>query len=145
MAKLMISRKQISGIDDGHMPDKTWLLAVLGTFNPKLEYFKKGYVPPPKVAALSNLTKVDLPEDFLDGLPASKRKVKVRRLRMMSNSKTEGKMMRFKALKEKFSKEYLREKNKLDAQRHHQRNSAVHAQSSFQSNEPMETSRSRDD
>ena len=85
------------------MPDKTWLLAVLGTFNPKLEYFKKGYVPPPKVAALSNLTKVDLPEDFLDGLPASKRKMKFRKLRMMTNSKTEGKMMRFKGLKEKFS------------------------------------------
>ena len=118
---------------------------MLGTLNPKLEYFKKGYVPPPKVAALSNLTKVDLPEDFLDGLPASKRKMKVRRLRMMINSKTEGKILRVKALKEKFSKEYLREKNKLDAQRHHMRNSAVHVQSSFQSNEAMDTPRSRDE
>ena len=107
MGKLMVAGKQISGID-GHMPDKTWLLAVLGTFNPKLEYFKKGNMPRPKIAALSNFTKLDLPEDLLDGLPASKRKMKMRRLRMMTNSKTEGKMLRFKALTEKFSKEYLR-------------------------------------
>jgi hypothetical protein len=84
LQRLMTSEKKSCGIDDIHVPDKGWLLAVLGTFNPKLEYFKKGYVPPPKVAALSNLTKVELPENFLENLPISKRKVKARRLHMIS-------------------------------------------------------------
>jgi len=64
--------------------------------HPTLEYFKKGYVPPPKVTALSNLTKVELPENFLEGLPTSKRKVKARRLHMIAHSRTEGKMIRYK-------------------------------------------------
>ena len=46
MTKLMNVRKEISGINDRHMHDKTWLLAVLGSLNPKLEDFKKGYVQP---------------------------------------------------------------------------------------------------
>ena len=65
-------------------------MPVLGTLNPKLEYFNKEYLPPPKVAALSNLTKVDLPKDILDDLPSSKRIIKVRRLLMMTESKTKG-------------------------------------------------------
>lgn len=46
--KLVQTEKKESGIDEAHAPDKGWLLAVLSTYNPKLAYFQKGYVPPPK-------------------------------------------------------------------------------------------------
>jgi hypothetical protein len=110
--KLMTSHKKSAGIDDNHVPDKGWLLAILGTYNPKLPYFDKGYVPPAKVGSIQHLSKVELPESFLDGLPASKRKVKARHLKMITGSKTEAKMNRFKMLKEHFAKAYIKEQNK---------------------------------
>ena len=97
-------------------------MAVLGTYNPRLPYFKKGYVPPPKSTQAVSVTKVSLPESFLEGLPASKRKCKVRRLTMLIQSKEEGKLKRYKMLKEKFAAEYMKEKNRLDAKSHKQRN-----------------------
>jgi len=32
-------KRGTAGIDDSHLPDKDWLLAVLGTYNPQLPYF----------------------------------------------------------------------------------------------------------
>ena len=101
----MASHKRATGVDDAHKPDKSWLLAILGTYNPKLAYFQKGYVPPSKVTSVSALAKVDLPENFLEGLPQSKRKVKAKHLKMITGSKSEGKMQRFKMLKERFGRE----------------------------------------
>ena len=50
--KVTADQKLSTGIDENHVPDKQWLLAVLGTKNPKLPYFQKGYVPPAKVASI---------------------------------------------------------------------------------------------
>ena len=82
--KLVLSERKISGIDEAHTPDKNWLLTVLGTYNPVVPYFQKSYVPPPKTTQASAVTKVQLPENFLHGLPISKRKVKVRRLNLLA-------------------------------------------------------------
>jgi hypothetical protein len=121
-AKLVHSEKKVSGVDEAHAPDKSWLLAVLATYNSQLPYFKKGYFPPPKSTQAVSVNKVSLPESFLEGLPASKRKTKVRRLTMLTQSKEEGKLKRYKMLKEKFASEYMKEKNRLDVKIHKQRN-----------------------
>lgn len=121
-ARLVTSEKKVSGIDESHTPDKNWLLAVLGTYNPTLAYFKKGYVPPPKNTQAASVTRVQLPENFLEGLPNSKRKVKIRKLAMLSKSKEDGRLKRYKLLKEKFASEYLKEKNRLEAKAHKKRN-----------------------
>jgi hypothetical protein len=116
--KLMQSEKKSADIDDAHMPDNGWLLAILGTYNPRLPYFKKGYVPPSKATLVQAQAKVELPENFLEGLPSSRRKVKARNLKMITHSKVEGKIQRYKILKEKFAREYIREQNKLKQHGH---------------------------
>jgi hypothetical protein len=50
--RLMHTMKKDPGIADNHMPDKGWLLAILGTYKPDLPYFQKGYVPPAKVGSI---------------------------------------------------------------------------------------------
>ena len=107
--KLMTAMKKNAGIEDNHMPDKSWLLAILGTYKPDLPYFQKGYVPPAKVGSIQQLSKVELPESFLEGLPESKRKVKARHLKLFTRSKTDAKVNRFKILKEHFAKAYIKE------------------------------------
>ena len=79
-------------------------------------------MPPPKNTQSASVTKVQLPENFLEGLPNSKRKVKIRKLALLSKSKEDGKLKRFKLLKEKFASEYLKEKNRIEAKAHKQRN-----------------------
>jgi hypothetical protein len=61
---------------------------------------------------------VELPENFLKGLPASKRKMKAKHLKMISSSRKDGKMQHFKMLKEKFAREYLKEQNKFKQKMH---------------------------
>jgi len=62
-----------------------------------------------KVGSLQQLSKVELPENFLLGLPTSKRRVKARHLKMITGSRSEAKMSRFKQLKEHFAKAYIKE------------------------------------
>jgi hypothetical protein len=64
--KITSSQKLSTGIDENHVPDKFWLLSVLGTHDPSLPYFQKGYVPPAKVASIQSFSKVELPENFLE-------------------------------------------------------------------------------
>lgn len=111
--RMLASEKKVAGIDDTHQPDKGWMLAILGTYNPKLPYFQKSYVPPPKATSVQMQAKVELPANFLEGLPESKRKTKARHLKMITKSHHDGKLQRYKLLKEKFAKEYLKEENKL--------------------------------
>jgi hypothetical protein len=49
-------------------------------------------VPPSKVASLQSFQKVELPENFLEGLPASKRKMKVRNLKLLTDSHSNAKV-----------------------------------------------------
>ena len=68
------------GIDGMHTPDKSWLLAIISTYDPSCEIFRKSYVPAPRVEKMENKAKIALPADFLEGLPASRRKTKAKRL-----------------------------------------------------------------
>lgn len=103
------------GIDEKHSPDKAWLVTFLATYVPDCKIFEKGYVAPSRAQTVEDETKVGLPADFMAGLPISKRKVKQRRLKMISKNKAEGKLNRLKLVQEKFKKEYLKQKNKIDA------------------------------
>ncbi len=66
-------------------------------------------MPPAKVASIQSFQKVELPENFLEGLPASKRKMKVRNLRLLTDATSNAKMQRYKILKEKVAREYMKE------------------------------------
>ena len=107
--KITSGQKLSTGIDETHVPDKSWLLAILGTHNPGLPYFQKGYVPPAKVASIQSFQKVELPENFLEGLPSSKRKMKVKNLRLLTDYNSNAKLQRYKILKDKFAREYIKE------------------------------------
>jgi hypothetical protein len=64
-----------TGIDEKHTPDKACLLTFLSTYMPGLDIFKKSYVAPPRQEKFVSNVKVELPDDFLDRLPASRKKV----------------------------------------------------------------------
>jgi hypothetical protein len=65
---------------------------------------------------------VELPESFLEGLPESKRKVKARHLKLITGSKTDAKVNRFKMLKDHFAKAYIKEQNKAKENSHRRNN-----------------------
>lgn len=116
-----VNKKHIGkplGIDENHTPDKAWLLVYLSTYAGGLDIFKKSYVAPPRQEKFVAKIKVDLPEDFLKDLPASRKKGKHRRLGILAQGREEAKSERLKHLQEKFKKEYLKQKNKLDALKH---------------------------
>ena len=126
------NRGKPTGIDEKHTPNKSWLLKFLSTYMPGLDIFKKSYVAPPRIEKIASNIKVELPEDFLADLPASRKKVKHRRLSMLSKGKDEAKAQRYKKMHEKFKREYLKMKNKVDAQRHSDSN-RIEASSRLQS------------
>lgn len=86
-------------IDESHQPDKRWVLAVLSTIAPKDEIFDKNYIPPSKPKASKIYKSVDLPASFLKGLPISKRKIKTRRLKLMTGGAQTAKVMRLQDAK----------------------------------------------
>ena len=55
-------------------------------------------MPPARKEKIENQAKVSLPNDFLEGLPESKRKIKARRLNLFRQSKEETKHERIKNL-----------------------------------------------
>ena len=57
------------GIDDKHIPDKKWMVMMLGMINPKDEIFAKDYVPPPIRAKKEDRKVINMPSGFLKGLP----------------------------------------------------------------------------
>ena len=93
---------------------------MISTFNPQSEIFKKSYVPPTRKEKIENKAKVSLPNDFLEGLPESKRKNKGRRLAMYRLGKEETKHQRVKALHEEFKKSVVSTENKLKQLKHKQ-------------------------
>ena len=58
---------------------------------------------------------INLPNDFLTNLPASRKKTKAKRLSMINKGKIEGKVERIKQLQEKFKKESIKLDNQLKA------------------------------
>lgn len=100
--------------DEDHLPDKGWLLAVLSTHRPDHSIFGKGYVPPPRSKKLDMQPSIQLPSDFLDGLPASRKVTKAKRLTMISKGKTEAKLERAKFLAKKYGDDQLSLKQKIE-------------------------------
>lgn len=63
-------------------------------------------------------TKLEIPKDFLADLPPSRKKVKARRLQIISKGKLESKHDRAKQMKERYAKELLAVQNKIDQNKH---------------------------
>jgi len=102
------------GIDDKHKPDKTWLINFIASFKPDDEIFKKNYVPPAKENKLSELKTIEMPADFMDGLPQSKRRVRRKGLRIAKDGLRAQKKERFKMMSKKFHNSMLLEEAKDD-------------------------------
>lgn len=71
------------GIDEGHTPDKKWLIEIIGTLRPDDEIFRKDYVPPPRKNTVEEQKTMHVPKDFMKDLPESRSKVKRRRLKLI--------------------------------------------------------------
>jgi hypothetical protein len=72
-------------------------------------------VAPPRVTKIQAKPMINLPNDFLTNLPASRKKTKAKRLSMINKGKIEGKVERIKQLQEKFKKESIKLDNQLKA------------------------------
>ena len=86
----------IAWIDDTHVPDKKWIVDVIGTLDPDNEIFKKDYVAPSIRKRLKDVETIVLPPEIFEGLPPSTSKVKSRRLRVMSEAFAVEKATRYK-------------------------------------------------
>ena len=73
---------RLIGFDEKHFPDKRWLLDVIATFAPEANIFQKDYLPPVKASKLSEIKSIEVPVDFIRGLPMSQRKNKRKGLRL---------------------------------------------------------------
>ena len=125
---------KLHGLDDQHLPDKKWLIDVISTLDPTDEIFKKDYVPPPRKNLIEEQKSIQVPEDFLKGLPESKSKVKRRALKVIGEGMAKQRIsymkqqlkdlnvailmqeMRVDAFKEKESKSKAAEKEKAASQ-----------------------------
>ena len=110
------------GIDKEHTPNKEWLLALLSTHKSDLHIFKKDYVAPARVPKLAAKPSINLPSDFLTGLPNSRKRTKAKRLTMIAKGKMESKIERIKTLQEKFKKESIKLDNQLKASKQKEMN-----------------------
>jgi len=102
------------GITDDHAPDKKWLIDFCSTHIVNCHIFKKGYLPPPKASKISVNSKLEMPKDFMEGLPPSRKKVKAKRLQLITKGKLESHYERIKQLKERYAKEVHKAQNKID-------------------------------
>ena len=101
-------------IDETHSPDKDWLVAVIATLNPGDEIFKKDYVAPPIRKRLQDVETISLPNELFEGLPKSTRKVKARRLKIMSEAFAEEKATRMKEMRKALDNEILEQEVRLE-------------------------------
>lgn len=88
IAKLLEALKQRGienhGLDELHLPDCKWLLALLSTLAPNDEIYRKDYRPPPRAKKIEEQKTILVPQSFLGGLPSSKSKVKAKHLKVIS-------------------------------------------------------------
>ena len=97
----------IGWIDFQHMPDKDWMIKVIGTLNPMDEIFNKDYEAPPIRKRLQDIETIILPDELFQGLPKSKSKVKARRLKIMSEAFAAEKAQRLKEIRRNIDEEIL--------------------------------------
>jgi len=91
LKKVAKDQKLSFGHDEKHLPDKSWIVKMLGHLLPADEIFDKDYVPPPINKKKDEPKVISLPSRFLKGLPTkpiSKRRLRVRlKLTMDGNKK----------------------------------------------------------
>ena len=129
------------GIDKEHTPNKEWLLALLSTHKSDLYIFRKDYVAPARVPKLAAKPSINLPSDFLTGLPNSRKRTKAKRLTMIAKGKMESKIERIKTLQEKFKKESIKLDNQLKASKQKEMNrtqQSSHGWNPGSSNKPVQ-------
>ena len=66
-----VNEWRMIGFDEKHFPDKRWLLDVIATYAPGADIFKKDYLPPVKASKLSEIKSIEVPLEFIRGLPLS--------------------------------------------------------------------------
>ena len=76
----------LAWIEEGHMPDKKWMVEVLATLDPSDEIFKKDNVAPPTRKRLRDIETIALPDELFEGLPMSTSKLKSRRLKITTKA-----------------------------------------------------------
>ncbi len=89
-------------------------MAVIATHNPEDEIFKKDYVAPPIRKRLQDVETISLPNELFEGLPKSTRKVKARRLKIMSEAFAEEKAACMKEMRKAFDNEILEQEVRLE-------------------------------
>ena len=105
---------RLIGFDDKHFPDKRWLLDVIATFNPGADIFRKDYLPPVKASKLSEIKSIEVPLDFIRGLPLSQRKNRRKGLHLQKEGLRAQKKERFKLMQKKYANALLEEEVKED-------------------------------
>jgi hypothetical protein len=105
---------RLIGFDDKHFPDKRWLLDLIATFAPDSPIFAKDNLPPVKASKLSEIKLIEVPTDFIRGLPLSQRKNRRKGLRLQKEGLHAQKKERFKIMSKKYSNALLDEEVKDD-------------------------------
>lgn len=77
------------GYETDNLPEKRWLIEVLGHLKPEDEIFKKDYVAPPRKNKTEEYKTIELPPTFLQQLPLSQAKTKKRRLKLVGQGLAE--------------------------------------------------------
>ena len=66
-----VNEWRMIGFDEKHFPDKRWLLDVIAPYAPGAEIFKKDYLTPVKAFKFSEIKSIEVPLEFIRGLPMS--------------------------------------------------------------------------
>jgi len=89
------------------MPNKEWMVSVLSTLNPDDEIFRKDYVAPPVRKRLRDIETIVLPNELFENLPKSTRKLKKRRLKIMSEAFAAEKAQKLKDMQKNLYEELV--------------------------------------
>lgn len=115
LEKLCLARSyNIAWMSEDHLPNRDWMVAVIATLDPQDEIFKKDYVAPPTRKRLRDIETIVLPNQLFEGLPQSKRKVKARRLKIMSEAFAAEKASRIKDLQKELYKQLVEQEEKRE-------------------------------
>ena len=114
------------GMDQSHEPDKRWLIDLISSFKPEDEIFKKNYRPPAHAAKLSEMKTIEMPKDFMEGLPVTKRRSRRRGLRVAKDGLAKQKKERFRFMEKKYGLQKLEEEAKEDQRKNQSRRRGVH-------------------
>ena len=87
-----------TGVDDKHIPDKRWVIDIIGTLAPENEIFRKDYMLPTHKCKLFDIKAIELPASFLQDLPESTRRSRRKGLRLAKDGLAAQRIKRLKSL-----------------------------------------------